>query len=122
VRKVVIFAGIVIVAVIAAVAAGLLLRTTSHLFVIVEDNFEVGFDYDEELNVLVTETVYVKVKNEGIDGTDIVVCEITRSDLSKIKKTRNVFLRSGETKVVDFVFSNADLRGSVPKGYDVWIS
>ena len=121
-RKAVI-GGVVVVAVIAVIVAAVMVqRSTSPVFQLIDHNWDLDTDFDEEFNPIYTVTIYVKVKNNGIDGTDTVVCEVTREDLSKIKKSQSVFIASGQTKVLEFVFGNAELKGALPKEYRAWVN
>jgi len=121
VRKVV-AAGIAVVAVIAVVVISFVVqRTTSPVFRLIDHNWDVDFDYDENLNPVYTVTIFVKVRNDGIDGSQTIWCQITREDLSTIKKSKSLFLKSGQDMTINFVFSHSELTGAIPKEYTAWV-
>ncbi len=66
-------------------------------------------------------TVYVEIRNLHPDLTTVTVyCELIREDLTKMIKQQTISLDGEETKVIEFFFSNEDLRGGVPKQYKVY--
>jgi len=115
-------AGIAVAAVIAAVAILFVIqRTTTPVFSLAEHNWDLDTDWNEEFEPIYTVTIYVRIKNEGIDGSRTVVCEVTREDLTKIKKSQSVFIKGGQEKTINFVFSNSELKSAIPKEYKAWV-
>ena len=120
-RKAVV-AGIAVAAVIAVVSILFVIqRTTTPVFSLVEHNWDLDTDWTEEFEPIYTVTIYIRIKNEGIGGSKTVVCEVTREDLTKIKKSQSVFIKGGQEKTINFVFSHSELKGAIPKEYRAWI-
>ncbi len=114
--------GVVVVTLIALIVALLVIqRKTNPVFRLIDHNWDVDFDYDENLNPVYTVTIFVKVRNDGIDGSQTIWCQITREDLSTIKKSRSLFLRSSQDMTINFVFSHSELKGAIPKEYKAWL-
>jgi len=120
-RKAVV-AGIAVVSVIAVIAILFVIqRTTTPVFSLVNHNWDLDTDWTEEFEPIYTVTIYIRIKNEGIDGSNTVVCEVTREDLTKTKKSQSVFIKGGQEKTINFVFSHSELKGTIPKEYKAWI-
>ncbi|NVM21773.1 MAG: hypothetical protein HWN68_08335 [Desulfobacterales bacterium] len=94
---------------------------TPPTFTIISDNGNSGVSFDENFEVVWNFTVYVKIKNVGVDGSKAVYCEVTRFDLTVSKQCKNVFLKANQQKIVVFFYSAIDLRNDYPKEYSVWV-
>jgi len=121
ITKGLIISGIIISGIVAVYyIIGFYERSKSPVFTIISENGEPHVDYDANFNPIYTYTVYVKIKNVGIDGSKTVNCEITRYDLTTISKSQTVFLKANEEKIIDFFFSNLDLKGCLLTQYKIW--
>lgn len=66
-------------------------------------------------------TVFTEVKYLWeYPNTMTLYCELTREDLTKTTKQKTITLQKGEMKVVEFSFSNEDLKGALPLRYRVY--
>jgi hypothetical protein len=54
-------------------------------------------------------TMYARIRNEGIDGSMVVTCTVTRADLNTVSESQTVYLRHAEEKSISFHF----LAGSI---------
>ena len=89
-------------------------------FEIVSHNGVLGYEsfYPE---IKYNYTVFAEVKHVLGDSNIITFyCELTREDLTKIIKQKTVSLQKGETEVIEFFFSNADLKGACPHQYKIY--
>jgi len=76
VRKVV-AAGIIVAALIAVVSILFVIqRTTAPVFSLADHNWDLDTDWTEEFEPIYTVTIYIRIKNEGIDGSKTVVCGV----------------------------------------------
>jgi len=121
VRKSVIVGAVVVTIIAVLVVLFVVQRTTNPVFSLVEHNWDLDTDWTEEFEPIYKVTIYVRIKNEGIDGSKTLVCEVTREDLTKIKKSQSVFIKSGQEKTINFVFSHSELKGTIPKEYKAWV-
>lgn len=66
-------------------------------------------------------TVYVEIKHVvGDTNTITIYCELTREDITKITQQQTITLLVGESKIIQFFFSNDDLKGKIPTQYKIW--
>jgi hypothetical protein len=50
-------------------------------------------------------TYYARIRNEGIDGSKVVTCIVTKADLNTVSKSQTLYLRHNEEKPISFYFS-----------------
>ena len=117
-RIIALIVGLVIVVSLAAVYFFLIFNRTQ--FEIVSHNGVLGYEsiYPE---TRYNYTVYVEIKHVvGDTNTITIYCELTREDLTKITKQQTITLLVGESKIIEFFFSNDDLLGKIPTQYKIW--
>jgi len=49
-------------------------------------------------------TYYARIRNDGIDGSRVVICTVTKTDLTTTSKSQTLYLRHGEVKSISFYF------------------
>lgn len=116
-KKLAIGAGVVII-VIAVILGGVYYKKT-RVVMFESHNGVLGVSFYPEARY--NYTVYAKVKNVlGVSDPITVYCELTRQDLTTITKHKTFSLHQGESKIVDFFFSNDELKGDTPRRYKVY--
>jgi hypothetical protein len=65
-------------------------------------------------------TYYARIRNDGIDGSRVVSCTVTRADLTTTSKSQTLYLLHGEEKSISFYFSATQV-GTEWKEYAIHI-
>lgn len=75
-------------------------------FQIVEINYEpnsvTGYDARALARIY---TFYAKILNDGINGSEVVTCVVTKANLNTVSKSQTVYLHHNEEKIISFHFT-----------------